>query len=377
MKIVLAPNAFKGSLTALQVAEAMQAGVQRILPKADTHLLPIADGGDGTLDVIIGVSGGELIPVEVLDPLGRPITAHYGLLPDKSTAIIEMAAASGLRLIRHDERNPMQTTTYGTGQLIKAALGRGCTRIVVGVGGSATVDGGIGMAQALGVRLLRADGRQVGYGGDGLAQITHIDITERDPRIAEVEIQVASDVTNPLVGETGAARIFGPQKGATPAMVAQLDDALSRLAETILHDVGQSVAEMLGAGAAGGLGAGLAAFVDAEIVSGAEIVLDLLKADSVLEDADLVITGEGQLDQQTIYGKAPIAVARRAKKYNLPVIAVAGGLSDDVDVVYQHGIDALMPIVSRPMPLEDAIKDAATLIKSATERALRLLMLGH
>jgi len=375
MKIILAPNAYKGSLTAVEAAQAMQRGVERVFTDADCIQLPIADGGDGTLETLVSATGGDYVAVRVRGPLGDNINSRYGLLPD-GTAVIEMAEASGLRLLQPDQYNPMQTTTYGTGQLIKSALDQGTSKIIIGVGGSATVDGGIGMAQALGAALLDDHGATIHYGGHGLRQLAQIDAHNLHPRIAETEFIIASDVTNPLTGPDGAAAVFGPQKGATPEMVSQLDAALSRYSHLIERDLGKSVANLPGSGAAGGLASGLIAFLDAKLVSGADAVLDALHADTHLSDADLVITGEGQIDGQTVYGKAPIGVARRAKQFGIPVIAIGGNIGTDADVVYQHGIDALLSLTSGPITLEQAMQNAAHLLEQATAQALRLVKIG-
>lgn len=375
MKILIAPNAFKGSLTAMQAADAIAAGARQVFPEAMLVKLPIADGGDGTLETIMATASGSYIPVRVRNPLGEDLKSRFGLLAD-GTAIVEMAEASGLRLINRDQLNPMHTTTYGTGQLIKAALDHDARRIIVGVGGSATVDGGIGMAQALGFDLLDAKGEPVPHGGNGLLALDRIQTGDHDPRIAITEFIVACDVTNPLTGPEGAARVFGPQKGATPEIVERLDSALVRYTDIIQHDLGKSVADLPGSGAAGGLAAGLAVFLNARIESGADVVLDALDADSHLSGVDLVITGEGAIDSQTIYGKAPIGIARRAAAHNIPVIALAGYVSDDADVVYEHGITALMATENRPMTLDEAMQNAAALLESATARALRLFKAG-
>ena len=375
MKIVLAPNAYKGSLTAVRAAQVMAVAVRRVFPAAQIVELPVADGGDGTLETLVSATGGDYVSIRVRGPLGNEINSRYGLLPD-NTAVIEMAEASGLRLISDDQRNPMQTTTYGTGQLIKAALDRGVEKIIIGVGGSATVDGGIGMAQALGAALLNASDNPIGYGGDGLRSLHHINVSALHPRVKSTDFIIASDVTNPLTGPNGAAAVFGPQKGATPDMVNVLDAALTHYAQLIERDLGKSVADLPGSGAAGGLGASLVAFLDARLVSGADAVLDALNADSHLTDADLVITGEGQIDAQTIYGKAPIGVAKRAKQFGVPVIAIAGNISDDADAVYEYGIDGLVSMMSGPMSLANAMTHAADLLERATERALRLCKIG-
>ncbi len=377
MKVVIAPDSFKGSLTALEVAHAIKAGIQRVVPEAEVDEVPMADGGEGTVQALVDATGGEIITQEVCDPLGNRIHANFGILGDGNTGVIEMAAASGLPLVPEDKRNPMFTTTFGTGELIRAALDRGCRKLIVGIGGSATVDGGAGMAQALGARLLGKDGDEVPRGGGGLEYLDRIDVSQLDARIAETATVVACDVDNPLVGPRGGPEVYGPQKGATPEMVKKLDRYLDRYADIIKRDLDIGVKEEPGAGAAGGLGAGLMAFLNAELRSGIDIVIEASKLEEHLRDADLVITGEGKIDGQTIYGKTPIGVARTAKKYGIPVIGIGGGISDDASVVYDNGIDALMSIVSYPMSLESAMKQAYDLVANAAERAMRLLMLGR
>jgi glycerate 2-kinase len=376
MKIIIAPNTFKGSLPADEVAAHISAGIKRALPSAQIVELPIADGGDGTLDLIINAAGGTFIEQDVTGPLGETFRAAYGILPDGATAVVEMAAASGLRLVPPDRLDPMRATTYGTGELIRAALDRGCQRVIVGVGGSATVDGGIGMAQALGARLLDADGNDIPFGGGGLGAIKRIDLAGLHPRVRDAEIIVACDVENPLVGPEGAAPIFGPQKGASPEMVETLAAYLENYARIVARDTGHQIADLPGAGAAGGLAGGLVAFLSAKIESGARVLLDLMGMDAHLQDADLVITGEGRIDGQTAYGKGPAAVAKLAKKHNLPVIGIAGCLADDAAVVYAHGIDGLISTVCCPMSLDEAMQSAAPLVEAAAERAIRLVMIG-
>ncbi|MFC1713693.1 glycerate kinase [Candidatus Poribacteria bacterium] len=373
MKIVIAPDSFKGSLTALQVAQAITEGIQRVRPEAEIDCVPMADGGEGTVQALVDATSGQMITQEVCDPLGNQIEADFGILGDGETAVIEMAAASGLPLVPEDKRNPMLTTTYGTGELIHAALERGCRKLIVGIGGSATVDGGAGMAQALGARLLDKDGHEVPRGGGGVEHLERIDVSQLDSRIAEATTVVACDVDNPLVGPRGGPEVYGPQKGATPEMVRKLDEYLDRYANIIKRDLGVDVKEASGAGAAGGLGAGLMAFLNAELKSGIDIVIEASELERHLEDADLVITGEGKIDGQTIYGKTPIGVARAAKKFGLPVVAIGGGISDDASVVYENGIDALMSIVSYPMSLEMAMERAHSLLADAAERTMRFL----
>lgn len=376
MRILIAPNAFKGSISAYDAAKAIEEGIRRVMPDADCILLPIADGGDGTAEVLVHGTGGRFINAKVLNPLGRSIATTFALLSDGSTAMIEMANASGLRLITAAERNPLITTTYGTGQLMRAALNIGARKIIIGLGGSATVDGGAGMAQALGARLLDAQGEEIGYGGGSLTNLHAIDLSGLDPRLRECEIIAACDVDNPLVGEHGSAAVFGPQKGATPDMVTQLDANLAHFAHIIQRDLGVDVLRIPGGGAAGGIAAGLIAFCGARLYPGTDLVLDTMALDDHLQGVDLVITGEGRIDGQTAHGKAPVGVALRAKRYGIPVVALAGGIGDGAEALYAHGIDAVMPIVARPMPLEEAMQEARTLLRDTAERLIRVIRLG-
>ena len=376
MKIVIAPQAFKGSISALDAARAMQAGVLAALPDAETTLAPVADGGDGTLETLVEVSGGEVRRAEVTGPLGERRSAEWGAMGDSSTAVIEMARTSGLALVPLDKRDPLRATTYGLGEAIRSALDDGFRRFIVGIGGSATNDAGAGMAQALGVRLLDGDGAPLPYGGSALANLARIDMSGLDPRAADSTFLVACDVNNPLTGAEGASAIYGPQKGATPEMVAELDAALVRFAEIAKRDIGADVERMAGAGAAGGLGGGLVAFLNADLRAGVDIVLDTVGFDSRLEGADLALTGEGALDYQTIYNKAPIGVARRAERLGIPVIAIAGTLGEGYRLVYEHGISAATAIPTSPMSLEEASERAGELIADATERALRMMLAG-
>ena len=376
MKVVIAPDSFKGSLTALHAAEAMEIGLRRVFPSAEVEKVPMADGGEGTVQSLVDATGGMVITERVLDPLGVEIDAQYGALGDEVTAVIEMAAASGLPLVPPDQRNPLVTTTYGTGQLIQAALNRGCRKLIIGIGGSATNDGGAGMAQALGAKLLTATGKQVKWGGGGLSDLVSIDISELDPRLAETETVVACDVNNPLTGEHGASRVYGPQKGATPKMVELLDANLAHFDKILRNDLRKFVRNIPGAGAAGGLGAGLLAFLNATLRSGVEIVMETTQLEQKFAGTNLVITGEGQINFQTVFGKTPVGVATLAKTHNIPVIAIAGSISTDADGVYDAGIDAMIDIVPEPMPLEVAIENAAPLITAAAECAGRLVAIG-
>lgn len=359
MKIVIAPDSFKESLTALEAAQAIEKGMKKVLSEANYVKIPMADGGEGTVQSLVDATEGRIITKTVTGPLGEPVEAFFGISGDKKTAVIEMAAASGLHLVPVEKRNPLITTTRGTGELIIAALDYGIEHIIIGIGGSATNDGGAGMAKALGIKLLDSAGKVIEDGGGALAEIAAIDISTIDPRLASVRIEVACDVDNPLTGPRGASAIFGPQKGATPEMVQQLDANLGHYAEMIRKEVGTDIEQIAGAGAAGGLGGGLMAFLSAELKSGVDIVLEATKLEDQLKDADFVITGEGKIDGQTIFGKTPIGVAKTAKKHSIPVIAIAGSLGSDSHVVHEHGIDAVFSIVPGIVPLSDAFKNAS------------------
>ncbi|EID4388295.1 glycerate kinase [Vibrio vulnificus] len=359
MKIIIAPDSYKESLTAMDVAIAIEKGFKQVLPDAHYVKLPMADGGEGTVQSMVDATGGTIIEHTVTGPLGQRVDGFFGLLGEGKTAVIEMAAASGLHLVTPDQRNPLITTTFGTGELIKAALDHGVEHIIVGIGGSATNDGGIGMAQALGIKLLDAQGNALGYGGGELAKLATIDCSQLDPRLAQVRLEVACDVDNPLCGTKGASAVFGPQKGATPEMVAILDENLAHYASIIKQQLGADVRDMAGAGAAGGMGAALLGLLNAELRPGIEIVMDAVRLDEIVADADLVITGEGRIDSQTIHGKTPIGVARTAKKHGLPVIGIAGCLSADCGVVHEHGLDAVFAVVNRSVDLPTALAEAA------------------
>jgi glycerate kinase len=373
VNILLAPDSFKGSLSALEVAESLERGLRRANSKFKIKKLPMADGGEGTVRSLVDATGGKIITKRVTGPLGDEVEAFFGILGNGETAVIEMAAASGLPLVSEEERDPTKTTTYGTGELIKAALEEGCQKLIIGIGGSATTDSGIGMAQALGVNFLDENGQEVGFGGKELKSIQNIDLSQLDSSIKGAQIQVACDVDNPLYGKNGAAYVYGPQKGATSKMVEELDDGLRHIAQVIKKTLGLDVNNMPGAGAAGGLGAGLTAFLGAELKPGIDIVIEASKIEEIIQDIDLVITGEGMIDSQTIFGKTPIGVARVAKKYSLPVIGVAGSLGSGADEVYEHGIDALFSVVDKPMSLEDAIDRASILLESLGENIGRVL----
>jgi len=377
MRILVAPDSFKGSLTAAAAAEAMGRGIRTALPGAEVHLLPMADGGEGTVDALVTATGGRRIESTVTGPLGEPVLAPWGLLGDGSTAVIEMAAASGLLLVPPERRDPRITTTYGTGELIRLALDRGVRRIVIGIGGSATNDGGAGMLQALGGSLLQADGRPVERGGAGLLGLDRIDMSGLDRRLAGVELLVACDVTNPLTGPQGASAIYGPQKGATPAMVALLDQALSRLADTMARDLGRDVRDRPGAGAAGGLGAGLIGFLGAALRPGIDLVAEATGLDQRLAGADLVLTGEGRTDGQTLSGKVPLGIARRAASHRVPVIVLSGAITADAAALHDQGITALFAIANGPLSLEQAMAGAAELLEQAAAEVVRLFAAGR
>ncbi|MCS3903796.1 glycerate kinase [Methylohalomonas lacus] len=379
-KIVIAPDSFKENLTSLQVAKAIETGVRRVLPDVECIKVPMADGGEGTVQSLVDAVGGKFVRKQVRGPLGnKPVKARYGLLAEGDSAVIEMAEASGLPLVTSNKRDPLRATTYGTGELILDAIDRGARHIIIGIGGSATVDGGAGMAQALGVRFRDKNGRVIReYAAGGmLNRIASIDPDNLDPRVRKAKIIIASDVDNPLVGKRGAAAVFGPQKGATPAMVKTLDANLKHFGEVIKRDLGVRVNNMTGAGAAGGLGAGLVAFTNAKLQSGIDIIVKAVGLADYLQGADLVITGEGQVDFQTAFGKTPAGVAKAAKKARVPVIAIGGGLADDARGVFEHGIHGLDAAVARPMTLDNAFDNAAKYLANAGERALRMIMLGQ
>ncbi|MBE3560851.1 MAG: glycerate kinase [Ktedonobacteraceae bacterium] len=377
MRIVIAPQSLKGSLTAAEAGRAIAQGVRAVYPAADIEIVPVADGGEGTVQALVDATGGELRHRTVTGPLGEPVRAFFGLLGDGQTAAIEMAASSGLPLVPPDRRDPRRTTTYGVGELILAALDAGCRHFIIGIGGSATNDGGAGMAQALGAHLTSADGQEIERGGAALIHLARISITGMDVRLHECTFEVASDVTNPLCGPAGASAVYGPQKGATPAMVIELDQALAHYARIIERDLGISVANLPGAGAAGGLGAGLVAFLQAKLRPGAQIVLEALHLQERLRGADLIITAEGQLDAQTAYGKSVGAVAGLAKRSGITVLALAGGLGAGYRHAYDLGVDAIAVLPSGPMTLAYAMEHAAELMSDAAERTLRIFASGR
>ncbi len=375
MKIVIAPDSFKESMSAMEAACAIEKGFQKVMPDAEYVKVPMADGGEGTVRSMVDATGGEIRKETVTGPLGTEVEAFYGITGDRKMAVIEMAAASGIHLVPKEKRNPLVTTTKGTGELIRAALDQGVKRIVIGIGGSATNDGGAGMAQALGAKLLDKDGNPLGVGGGELSKLDSIDLSQLDPRLKEVHIEVACDVDHPLTGERGASAVFGPQKGATPEMVAILDANLARYAQVVKETLGIDVDPIPGAGAAGGLGAGLVAFLGASLKRGVDVVAEAVQLDKHIGQASLVITGEGKIDGQTIHGKTPVGVAKRAKKYGIPVIGIAGMLGENCDAVYRHGIDALFSIVPGTVSLETALLNGEKYTEQLAGNLARLIRL--
>jgi glycerate kinase len=376
MRILVAPDSFKGSLSALGVAEAMERGIHAVFPEAEVLKVPIADGGEGTVEALVAATRGRRMHADVRGPLGESVRAYWGISGDGSTAFIEMASASGLPLVPKERRDPRLASTFGTGQLMRAALDAGLRKLVVGIGGSATNDGGAGMARALGVGFLDAQGGPLPEGGTALARLARIDLSGLDPRLADAEILVACDVENPLCGPRGASAVYGPQKGATPEMVQELDAALAVFAGVAATATGREVAQIPGAGAAGGLGAGLLFFTPATLRPGVEIVLETTDFETLVQGVDLVITGEGRTDSQTAMGKAPVGVAAVARRHGIPVICLSGGLGDGAEEVLAHGINALATIVPQPMTLEACMEQGAALVEAATARLCRLLKVG-
>ena len=373
MRIVVAPDSYKGSVSAPDVAEAMERGILRIFAGADVRKVPIADGGEGTVAALVAATGGELRHSQVLDPLGRRIDAQWGILGDGATAVIEMAAASGLPLVPERLRDPERATSFGTGELIRAALDAGLRRLILGIGGSATNDGGAGMARALGARFVDAAGRELAEGGAALAGLAAVHLDGLDPRLHEAEITVACDVDNPLCGPRGASVVFGPQKGATSDMVAALDAALWHYALIAQAATGRVVAEVPGAGAAGGLGAGLLLFTSAVLRPGVEIVFEAVGFQELVEGAAFVLTGEGRTDFQTAFGKAPVGVAKAAKRHRVPVFCLSGSLGEGADETLSQGVDAVMSICDRPIGLEECMLRGQELIEAASTRLCRIL----
>ena len=374
-RYLCAPDSFKESLTAMEAARAMAQGIENADHDAEVRCLPMADGGEGTARALVDATGGSMRAVPVHDPLGRPVEGHFGLLADGTTAVVETAEASGLALLEAKERNPLIASSYGTGELMLAAVRSGAKRIIVGLGGSATNDAGAGLLQALGVRLLDKNGNDLAHGGAALANLTTIDISTMDPALKNVAITAACDVTNPLTGPTGASAVFGPQKGASKDDVATLDAALAHFAQVIDSQLGVAVNDVPGAGAAGGIGAALKGFLNAEFRPGIVIVIEQSGLDAAAQWADVVFTGEGSIDFQTKFGKTPAGVAETAKRHGKPVIAVAGHIGTGIDELHEVGIDAVFGIAPGAASLSELLADAAANVTRTTEQIVRTLQL--
>lgn len=376
IKIILAPDTFKESLSAAELCDAMDAGIKRVVEDAEVIHIPMADGGEGTVDALVSATGGRIEPAVVSGPLEDPITARYGILGNGATAVIEMAEASGLALVPPEQRDPLKTTTYGTGELILSALNRGCRKIIVGIGGSATTDCGTGMAQALGVRFLKDDGRQIEALMNGylMGEVNDIDLTGLHPAVEQTEFLVACDVDNPLLGPRGAVYVYSPQKGASEDELEVLESRMRHVIGIIEDVTGRSVRDIPGTGAAGGLGAGLTAFLDAELKPGIDIVLEACKFRERIEGARLILTGEGKVDAQTAYGKTIAGVASIGNQMGIPVVVIGGQLSEGAEVLYESGVTSMFSICSGPMTLDYARENARKLVASSTERILRLFV---
>ncbi len=373
-KVVCAPDSFKGSLAASEVARAMERGIRKFSPDIEVLRLPLSDGGEGLVDSLVAATGGQKKKIVVTGPLGRSVEAEYGILPD-GRGVMEMASASGITLLPREKLNPLKTSTRGTGELFKALLQEGCPEIIVGIGGSATNDGGIGMLQALGGKFFDSRGREIGPGGGELKRLAGYSLDCLDPLVRRVKIRVACDVDNPLTGERGAAMVYGPQKGATPEMVAELDRGLAHLAKLVREKEGLDIEKVPGAGAAGGLGAGMMVFLGGELQPGVELVLDTVGFEEKIAGAELILTGEGRLDQQTVYGKTPLGVVRRSGK--IPVVAIGGWLEPEFSSLRGEGLTAFFSILDRPRTLEDAMQMAARLVEETCEEIIRLFFAGR
>lgn len=376
VKIIIAPDSYKGSLSAVDVAEAIKSGIKKANSSIETVLFPLADGGEGTVATLIKATAGEFITAVVKDPKGRDILAHYGVLGDKETCVIETAAASGLTLLKESERNPLITTSYGTGQLINDGLNRGYRKFIIGLGGSATNDGGVGLLQALGVKFTDQFAQEIPFGGGNLRYIEKIDISQIDSRLRDSTFIIASDVNNPLIGPKGASHIFGPQKGADESMIKSLDENLTHLAGKIEEFLNISISDLPGAGAAGGIGGALIAFLNGKMEKGIDLILKTTILEEQLQDTALVITGEGQMDYQTAYGKTASGIAKLAKKYQVPVIAIVGSMGEGINQLRDIGIDSVVSIINKPMSLEEAFNNSYDLISETTEQIMRIYLLN-
>lgn len=378
MKFILAPDSFKESMTAKEVAYAMEKGIKKVLKNAECVKVPMADGGEGTVQSLVDATNGQIVHAEVTGPDGKnKVHAVFGILGDYKTAVIEMSSASGIHLIESEKRNPLYTTTYGTGELIKEALDKGVSTILIGIGGSATNDGGAGMVTALGAKLLDKDKKEIPFGGGYLDKLEEIDLKKLDERLKHVDIKVACDVDNPLLGEKGASYVFGPQKGATPEIVKILDKNLASFANIIESKLGKNIKEVPGAGAAGGLGFGLMTFLNAKLEKGINLVIEYTKLREKVKNADFVFTGEGSIDFQTIFGKTPFGVAKVAKEFNIPVIAFAAHIGDDIDILYENGIDSIVGILRGVTDLKSALKKGKINVEKASENITRILAVAR
>ena len=374
MKIIISPDSFKGSVSAIDVAKSIEEAILSVDSSVQTITMPVADGGEGTIDAITSCVPAVIHELQVSDPMGKPAMAKYAMIDNGKTAIIEMAQASGLPMVPANERNPLLATTYGTGQLMKDALDKGCKKMIIGIGGSATNDGGAGALMALGASLKDVKGTELVLGGGALAELSEIDLRNFDRRIYDTEVIVACDVTNPLTGENGASYIYGPQKGATPAMVKELDAALGNFAKVSAEELGEDYSTCPGAGAAGGLGFVLLAFCKAKFAAGIDIVLDVCGFEKELLDADLVITGEGRIDGQSVQGKVLYGIGTRAKEKQVPVIAIGGAVRSDSEALLDHGITAMFSIANGPMTLDYAMENGCQLIKQVAKNIIRVFM---
>ncbi|NWO10677.1 glycerate kinase [Chromohalobacter salexigens] len=377
MKIVIAPDSYKDALSAREATVAIAAGCARILPQAQLIQCPMGDGGEGTLDALLAATGAERRVTEVHDALGRPISASWGWHAASATAYVELAEASGLQALADAERTALHSTTLGVGELIRDALDAGAKRLILTLGGSATNDAGAGMLAALGARLLDAEGQPLPPGGAALARLTELDLSDLDPRLATLKVDTAVDVDNPLLGERGASAVFGPQKGATPEDVARLDAALAHFAEHAADALGEDYRTLAGAGAAGGMGFAAAAFLGARLKPGIELVMEQVGFDRLLTEASLVITGEGQLDGQSLSGKTPVGIARLARRHGVPTVALAGRLGDGWRAVHDEGIEAALALADGPLSLPDALARTASLLADRAETLVRLWQLGY
>lgn len=375
MVIVLAPDSFKESMTAKEACEAMERGIKKVNDKITCIHVPMADGGEGTMQSLVDATKGKVYSLKVIGPLGNEVEAEYGILGDNETGVLEMASASGIELVPAEKRNPLKATTYGTGQLIKACLEHGVKRLLIGIGGSATNDGGAGAVQALGGRFLDAEGKELGFGGGELGKLSKIDLTGFDARLKDTIVEAACDVTNPLCGDKGASYVFGPQKGAAPEMVKILDSKLRHYADVIKEQLKIDVLDVPGAGAAGGLGAGLMAFLNASLKKGVDMIIKYSGLEEKIKNADMVWTGEGSIDFQTQYGKTPMGVAMIAKKYNKPVIALAGRVGEDIDILHEKGINSVFCILRGVTSLEEALEEGQKNIEKTSENIIRLINL--